>query len=357
MSIVIVGAGFAGIATAYHLSRRGQRGIIVLEREDGPGVFASGRNAGLLRQSSADGPTAELLRRGARAARSLLARIPGALEPSGSLILGGGIDRLRAGPRAKFLDASEKVAGLSGRALFDPEDAIIDPHALLRVYEDGARRRGVEFAYREPLAGVTLRDGRIATVKTPRRTIETGRLVCAAGAWAGSVASMAGSKGIEIRAHRRHLFRGGLDGVDARHWPFVWHEENGVYFRPEGDEMLLSPCDVEPQPVQDPASDPASDPAFDVVFDPAQKERLAEKLVETFGGMGDWRLGPGWPCLRTFTGDQRFLVGWDPRVTGLFWVAALGGHGVTSSWAVGRLAANVFLGQHESGPFDPARFV
>ena len=41
---------------------------------------------------------------------------------------------------------------------------------------------------------------------------------------------------------------------------------------------------------------------------------------------------------------------------GLFWVAALGGHGVTASWAVGQFAAEVFLGRREAGPLDPARF-
>ena len=342
--VIVVGAGFAGIATAYHLSRRGVRNIVVLEREEGPGVFASGRNAGLLRQSSDDEPTAGLLRPGARAARFLLRSIPGAIQPSGSLIMGSAIDRLRAGPRAKFLDAAELVPGLSGRALFDPEDAIIDPHALLSVYEEGARKRGVEFRYREPVTGVTSKEGRIVSVQTPKGEIEAAGLVCAAGAWAGRVASLAGSEGIEIRPLRRHLFRGSLDGADAHRWPFVWNEGNGVYFRPEGDEMLLSPCDVEPHPADDP------------IFDPEQSERLAEKLVATFGDLGEWRVGPGWPCLRTFTGDKRFLIGWDPVVEGLFWVAALGGHGVTSSWAVGEHAAEVYLRRRSAGPFDPARF-
>jgi len=342
--LVIVGAGFAGIATAYHLSRRGVKDILLLEREEGPGVFASGRNAGLLRQSSDDEPTAGLLLPGARAARFLLRGIPGAIQGSGSLIMGANIDRLRAGPRAKFLDASERVPGLVGRALFDPDDAMIDPAALLSVYEEGARRRGVQFGYGEPVTGVATRDGKVVSVQTPRREIEAHGLVCAAGAWAGRVASLAGSDGIEIHPKRRHLFRGGLDGADAQDWPFVWNDENSVYFRPEGGGMLLSPCDVEAHPADDP------------VFDPSQAERLAEKLISTFGDLGEWRVGPGWPCLRTFTGDNRFLIGWDPKVGGLFWVAALGGHGVTSSWAVGQQAAEVFLGRRPAGPFDPARF-
>ena len=50
------------------------------------------------------------------------------------------------------------------------------------------------------------------------------------------------------------------------------------------------------------------------------------------------------------------MIGRDPQVSGLFWVAALGGHGLTTSWAVGRLAAQVYLGRKSPGVFDPARF-
>jgi len=344
MKQVIVGAGFAGLSTACHLARRGVKDIVVIEREQGPGVFASGRNAGLLRQSSADEALVPMLRRGARAARRLLRPIAGALQPAGSLILGGSVARLRAGPRAKVLESSDIVRGLRGPALFDPEDAIVDPHALLRVYEQQARRRGVEICYGEALEDVAVRGGVVREVVTSRRTIPARGLVVAAGAWAGEVAARAGSTAIEIEILRRHLFRGHLDGRDCSDWPFVWHEDKGVYFRPEGNGLLLSPCDVEPHPARDPDCDPT------------MRDILAEKLLASFSGMGTWRLGPGWACLRTFTKDHRFLIGHDPSVQGLFWVAALGGHGLTTSWAVGHLAADVLLGAREPGAFDPGRF-
>ena len=46
---VIVGAGFAGAATAYHLARRGVTNILLLEQESIPGFHSSGRNAAMLR--------------------------------------------------------------------------------------------------------------------------------------------------------------------------------------------------------------------------------------------------------------------------------------------------------------------
>ncbi|MFI5402937.1 MAG: NAD(P)/FAD-dependent oxidoreductase, partial [Planctomycetota bacterium] len=205
------------------------------------------------------------------------------------------------------------------------------------------RGRGVAFGFGERVTAVRTARGRIEAVETTRRTVATKTLVVAAGAWAGEVAALAGSRGIAIEPRRRHLFRGGIDRPEGRSWPFVWNEEKGVYFRPEGDGMLLSPCDAEPHPAAEP----------DV--DPARKEELARKVADVFGVLGDWRIGPGWACLRTFAKDERFVIGPDPAVKGLFWVGALGGHGMTSAWAVGHLAAQVILGRRAPGPFDPRR--
>ena len=48
--VVIIGAGFAGAATAFHLSEIYRGSILIVEREEVPGVHASGRNAGLILQ-------------------------------------------------------------------------------------------------------------------------------------------------------------------------------------------------------------------------------------------------------------------------------------------------------------------
>jgi len=341
---VIVGAGFAGVSTAYHLARRGAKGILVLEKDPSAGMQASGRNAGLLRQSSDDPDIAALLQRGARAARRALREVPGSIRRTGSLILGKGIARLAAGPNARVVDASTIVKGLEGRALFDPEDAVIDPQALLGFFLDGARRSGVSFAFGERVTAVRTVHGRVEGIETTKRKIATRTLVVAAGAWAGEVAALAGSEGIAIEPRRRHLFRGGIDRPEGRSWPFVWNEERGVYFRPEGEGMLLSPCDAEPHRAVEPE------------VDPQRRDELARKVADVFGVLGEWRLGPGWACLRTFAEDERFVIGPDPAVRGLHWVGALGGHGMTSAYAVGRLAAQVILGRRSPGPFDPRRF-
>jgi len=68
-----------------------------------------------------------------------------------------------------------------------------------------------------------------------------------------------------------------------------------------------------------------------------------------------------WCGLRTFARDRRFVVGPDPDLQGLFWVAGLGGAGITTGPEVGRIAAERLLGEELADPIadalDPGRLV
>ena len=60
---------------------------------------------------------------------------------------------------------------------------------------------------------------------------------------------------------------------------------------------------------------------------------------------------------RGMTRDERFVIGRDMQIDGLVWVAALGGHGMTTSPAVGRVAASAIVGERseELQYFSPSR--
>lgn len=51
-----------------------------------------------------------------------------------------------------------------------------------------------------------------------------------------------------------------------------------------------------------------------------------------------------WAGLRTFTPDQAPLIGFDPLVEGLFWLAGQGGFGIQTAPAAARLAAALIAG-------------
>ena len=87
---VIIGAGFAGAATAYHLSRRGISDILLLEQESIPGFHSSGRNAAMMRQCVPDPDLAEVdpRRRGVLAQHSRRLVRTGAVQAKRFVVVG-----------------------------------------------------------------------------------------------------------------------------------------------------------------------------------------------------------------------------------------------------------------------------
>ena len=171
-------------------------------------------------------------------------------------------------------------------------------------------------------------------------------LVNASGAWANVVARLAGATELPLKPCRRHLFVSPpLAWVD-RSWPFVWDVSHDIYFRPEGDGLLLCACDQTELAPGDPP------------VDESVKEMLAEKIDRYMPALVDVSIAKGWAGIRTLTPDGRFVIGWDPQVDNFFWVAGLGGHGMTTSAAVGELAAQLLIGGRgkRSAPFAPERF-
>ena len=363
---VIIGAGFAGAATAYHLARHGIRDILILEQEKIAGVHSSGRNASMIRQVVPETAIMQLAREGAAFLRGLPSDwpIPVDFQQNGSLLLGNGegwkrlsrdaemareagIDVESWSPeRAKGYVPVLKEADFDG-AIWCPTDGVVDIHALLSGYLKAAVSLGAQVRYVCSVQGVEVRDGRVNGVVTADGTIRTEVVINAAGPWAGVIGKMAGAVEVPLRPCRRHLFlTAPLPWVDPR-WPFVWDDAHGIYFRPDSSGLLLCPCDQDEMAPGDPPTDNSV------------AELLAEKIRQHFPRIADVAIRKSWAGLRTLSSDGRFVIGWDPKVRGFFWVAGLGGHGVTASSSVGALAASLMLNGDGKGAkeLSPERFM
>ena len=318
--ICIVGAGFAGAATAYHLARRGPPRsmgdhILIVEQEGVAGAHSSGRNAAIVREHADNPAFQRMVSEGAKELRrGQLAKF----DRRGLMLLGRGDE-----------DVSQHFQRACGRGRWCPNDGTVDVAALLQTYLAG---RNV--SYDTKVSGWAAKGDRIC-LQTSKGEIACRCVVNAAGPWAGVLGDL------PLNSMNRHLFvTTPLEWVNP-HWPSVWDGDQGLYFRPESGGLLLSCCDEGPAAPGDYREDTA------VV------EQLASKLAATQPGLGELSIQATWVGQRVFAPDRCFVIGFDPRNDRVFHVAALGGHGVTASFAVGRLAAELIGG---GTPSDAATF-
>jgi D-arginine dehydrogenase len=346
MNIVIIGSGFAGASVAWWLSRRGKgHNVTVLEQEDMPGMHSSGLNASLASQFEEDPFNSPLAIDGTEFIRKPpdgFTEIP-LIELNGSLFLMDAATEhiIRNGAAAKGAkiiskkEASKKVPVIADAeftsALWTPDDGIVDIHAYLWAFINGAKARGAKFVMNARIKGFKLEAGRIRKVETTTATYPADIVVNAAGGWAQVVAGLAGAEDLEIRPFRRHLYcTPVMPEIDPR-WPFVWSIPHDYYFRPESGGLLMGACDEEEVPPAPP------------IVNPKIREVLAEKFSRHCPSLANVSIAREWCGLRTFTPDRRPVIDFDKKVKNFFWIAALGGRGMTCAASAGRLAAEKIL--------------
>ena len=362
---VIIGAGFAGAATAYQLACRGLTDITLLEQEAIPGFHSSGRNAAMIRQCVSEPALFDLTRDGAAFLRNLPSNWPEPVEfkQNGSLLLASddgwknlqreaetgcslGVDvELWTPMQARRHVAALEDAQFDG-AVWCATDGVVDIHGLLSGYLKYATAHGVKVHYGADVCAIRRTADGAFELRTKNQMVTTRMLINAAGAWANVVAQVAGASALPLRPYRRHLFTSPpLAWVDSR-WPFVWDVTHDIYFRPEGEGLLLCACDQQELAPGDPP------------LDPSIGELLAEKIQRYMPALERVSIHRYWAGFRTLSSDGRFVIGWDPLLDGFFWVAGLGGHGVTTSSAVGALAADLIIGGagKKAEAFSPSRF-
>ncbi|MCB0219478.1 MAG: FAD-binding oxidoreductase [Chrysiogenetes bacterium] len=70
--IAVIGGGPAGVATAWALSRRGENGLLILEKVEFANTHSSGRNAAMIRQLIDEPGAGPLARSSAQFSQSFL---------------------------------------------------------------------------------------------------------------------------------------------------------------------------------------------------------------------------------------------------------------------------------------------
>ena len=342
--VVVIGGGIAGLAAAWQLAAHGLPSI-VLEAEPLLGMHATARNAAIFLPLEHSGPAIWLAARsrvmldaglGTRwlSARgvALVARDAGTLTALQHVAHAHDVqhERWTATQVEQRLPLLHR--GDVHDALFLPGGGIMDTNAIIRALEHWGRSAGVQIRTSARVASLLVRGGEVRGVLLEDGSeLESSCVVLAAGAWAGALGRQAGAP-LELTPLRRHLVvLGGAHVPDATS-PVVWRVDDApCYVRPESGRVLASPCDETPWSAEVPA------------VDAQQVEELAARLIALAPTMADAGVVRAWACLRTMTRDREPAIGSDPRIRGLWWIAGLGGRGMTGGAAAGELLAHAVL--------------
>ncbi|MBM4442037.1 MAG: FAD-binding oxidoreductase [Candidatus Rokubacteria bacterium] len=362
-AIVVVGAGAVGASIAYHLAKRGQRDVVVLE-QDAVGAGTTSKAAGGIRaQFSTEAEiliSLECIKAferfedefgvdiGYRKIGYLSLLTDEAdrrgYEPRIALQRRHGVDvRVITPKEAQAIVPAMQVDDLIG-AVWSPGDGMAGPAEVTNAFARRARELGAAIAEGVTVTAIDLAARR---VRTTDGDIAAPVIVNAAGPRAARLARMVG---VEVAVHprRRHIFFTEPFPEIAGPTPLTTDRGSGMYFRKEMEQLLISPGDVE---------DVGDD--MNVAMDRARREEAVEKAVHRLPILERARIQGGWAGLRPLTPDEHAIIGWAPGVEGFFLAVGFCGHGFQHSPATGRLVAEWLLDGRPSmdlSVFDPTRF-
>ena len=213
-----------GASTAYHLALRGQKNIVLLEKEEFFGQGATGRCAGGVRYqfsteinvrlSLQSLPMLERFKE--EIGQEITFRKCGYLfvltRPEDVKTFRHSLElQQNLGVHTQWLTPDEIhhrlplmrfEDALAGS--FNTEDGLADPNSVVMGYVGAAQRLGVQCLNNVDVTGITVAAGKIVAVETNQGTISTRVIVNAAGPWAGLIGQMAGVA-VPIEAFRRQI--------------------------------------------------------------------------------------------------------------------------------------------------------
>lgn len=336
MRVLIIGGGISGLSAAAALAPH--MDVTVLEQEGALGYHASGRSAAMFFAGYGNATVRALNAQAASVHQDL-----GVLSPRGVMVLATAetealfdADMDGTAKHLTVTEACERVQILNPntvtKAAFIEDAHDIDTDALLQHYARQARSHGARV---ETGATVTAIEATTTgwSVHTVTGDYETDLLVNAAGAWADSVAKLAGVAPLGLVPFRRSMARmPAPGGHDLRNWPMLLGAGERWYAKPDAGAWLVSPADED-------LAEPHDAFADDMVLAEGI-ERYQTHVTEPVT-----RITSNWAGLRTFAPDRTPVIGPDPTAPSFFWLAGQGGYGFQIAPAVAALASALILGK------------
>jgi sarcosine oxidase subunit beta len=351
--IVVVGGGIMGASVAWHLTLRGWRDILIVDRSASPGSGSTGAATGGFRAQFETPINIRL----SLLARTKLVRFreeigvdPGYRqagylwladrpEEMAALRLALGVQRAEGVAEAVEVGLEEiarlnpavRIDGLAGGA-FCPTDGFLRPRTMLEGYLEAARRQGVRVEWGVEVTGLTrARDGRVTAVTTSRGPIAAGAVVNAAGAWAGR---LAGNPDLDppVSPLRRQVAITTPCDLLPEKMPMTLFVGDGFHLRVRDGRVLL----LWPTPG-------ASGRPFDLEVEDdwvAAVTRTALRRIPILAAAAIDRAAC-WAGLYEMSPDRHAILGASPLCPNLYFINGSSGHGVMHAPALGQLLAEI----------------
>lgn len=338
--ILIIGGGIAGLSLAWRLAPAVS--VVVVEAESSLAFHSSSRSARQMQPSYGPAPIQELTRRSIAMVGDISAGLPAAiLKPRHLITLGSVAEAgtLAAGNTKLVPLSHAETMRLSpdlrpeafAAAVLDDTAMEVDVPALVEFYRSQAVAAGAVVLTNAPVTSATAHWGGFE-VMAGECAISAGIVVNAAGAWADPVAAVFGVRPRGLVPHRRSVAIVSTATPANPAGPMVEPADESFYYRPDGDHLLISPCE----------SVPAEPGDAQVVA-----EHIAELVhrIDAVTSLGITGVERSWTGLRTHPADGLPVVGFDAAVPGFFWLAGQGGYGIQTSAALATLAAGIITGE------------
>ena len=271
--VVIVGGGIMGVSLAHHLTRRGWRDVVLLEKSELT-AGSTWHAAGLCTHFAHNPAIMEMRAASVRLYRDVLPAETGettGFHPCGALRVTRSTERMAefrhvqglghfVGHEFRILTPEElaliyplvRTDGLLG-AIHEPNDGHVDPTLVTHALAAGARSRGAEVRRHEPVQAIERAAG-AWVVHTGRDAIRSEHVVNAAGTWCREIGAMMGVDLPVVPMLHQYLVTAEVPEIAARmaagapELPIIRDPEESWYLRQERDGFIVGPYEAGGRP-------------------------------------------------------------------------------------------------------------
>ena len=365
--IVIIGGGIVGTSVAYHLARRGATNVVLLERRQLT-CGTTWHAAGLVGQLRATLNLTRLAKYTTELYRGLEAETGQAtgFRQTGSLAVAasaGRFEELRRGAsmaRSFGLEVDvltpaeaqsvwplisiEDVVG----AVWLPKDGRTNPIDTTQALARGARSRGVRIIENCRVTGIEVEDGRVTGVRHAGGAVRAPVVVNCGGMWARDIAGWVDATVPLHAAEHFYIVTEPMAGLSPG-MPVLRDADGCSYFKEDTGKLLVGWFEPKAKPWGMDGI-PESFCFETLPEDLAHIEPLFAAAIRRVPALEQAGVQVFFNGPESFTPDDRYLLGEQPEVRGLFVAAGFNSIGIQSAGGAGKVLADWILDGH--APMD-----